>query len=60
MWAAGIGREAPVPYPPPEDEQALAELNCSWLRFDDPGWSTNLQPYLMQVWKEIEKRGGQL
>jgi len=57
---AGIGREESAPYPPTEDEQMLAELNCSWLRFNDPGWPGNLQPYMMQVWKEIEKRGGQL
>jgi len=58
--AAGVGREEPIAYPPSEDEQMLAQLNYSWLRFDDPGWSSNLQPYMMQVWKEIEKRGGQL
>ena len=55
----GVGRETPASYPPSEDERVLDELRCSWLRFDDPGWSTNLEPYIVQVWKEIERRGGQ-
>jgi len=56
---AGMGREAPATYPPSDDERVLAERNYSWLRFDDPGWSTNLEPYMLQVWQEIERRGGQ-
>lgn len=57
---AGVDRETAAPYPQPEEEQRLGRSGWSWLRFDDPGWSTNLQPYMMQVWKEIERRGGQM
>jgi len=56
---AGVGREVSATYPLSEDKQMLAELEWSWLRFDDPGRSMNLKPYLEQVWQEIERRGGQ-